>query len=477
MQDILRARYDAISYRHGAIPDSHPARVAVIGRLHGVPTAPPDGCRVLELGCAEGMNLLPLAERLPGSQFLGVDFSRTQIAAAEEARAACGLNNVRFLCSDLLEFEPEPESYDYVIAHGVYSWVPDEVKSRLLAICKQALTPNGVAYVSYNTLPGWGLLSGLREFLLTETAHEQEPLAQIEHARRVLGALSESLSRQQDAYSRVLHQAVTDMLRKKPELLYHDELAPVNDPRTFTAFTAHAANHGLHYLAEAHYATVPFEHVPAPMRSGLAGLGLDFRREQQFMDVMFQRWLRNSLLCRAELPAQRPVNLEVIGECALGLRMRLADSRINLGPGAAMRLVGANDVAVDFVQPAEKALLAALAQAAPARVPFREAVDGANQLLKQVGLPAVENPAELYPVLFRLFTLDGLDLLLLGSGDWLRTGDSPAPSALMRYQVQHGLSVTNRWHEPVALTAEGQQWLLDPSSRPSEAALRAGLLV
>ena len=100
MPDSLRERYDAIPYHHGSIPDTHPARLALIGRLHGVQTAPPDRCRVLELGCAEGMNLLPLAERFPGSEFVGVDFARNHIDTAEAARKACSLANVQFICSD-----------------------------------------------------------------------------------------------------------------------------------------------------------------------------------------------------------------------------------------------------------------------------------------------------------------------------------------------------------------------------------------
>ena len=133
MNDPLRARYDAIPYRHGAIPLSHPARVGAIARLLGMNAAAPDRCRVLELGCAEGMNLLPLAERLPRAEFVGVDLSANQIATAEASRAACGIGNARFIHADLREFEPEAGAFDFVIAHGVYSWVPDEVKERLLA--------------------------------------------------------------------------------------------------------------------------------------------------------------------------------------------------------------------------------------------------------------------------------------------------------------------------------------------------------
>src|SRR6266511_922038 len=111
MQDNLRESYDLVPYRHGAIPVSHPARIGAIGRIHALNCAPPDHCRVLELGCAEGMDLSPV-----------------QIATGESARVACSLGNARLVCADLREFQPEPESYDYIIAHGVYSWVSDEVK-------------------------------------------------------------------------------------------------------------------------------------------------------------------------------------------------------------------------------------------------------------------------------------------------------------------------------------------------------------
>jgi SAM-dependent methyltransferase len=477
MEDIVHARYDAVAYQSGAVPDSHIARIGTIGRLHVVPTAPPDHCRVLELGCADGMNVLPVAERFPRSEFLGVDFGSAHIAAAEEARRACNLGNVRFLCADLREFEPEPAAYDYVIAHGVYSWVRDEIKDRLLAVCARALAPAGVAYVSYNTFPVWGLLGGLREFLFTETARETQPQEQIAHARRAIAALNDSMTGQPGAYAELLRQSLSDMLRKRPDHLFHDDLAAVNDPCTFTAFTNHAASHGMQYLAEAHYATMIFEHVPAPMRAALAGLNLDFTRAQQFMDVMFQRWLRNSLLCRSDAPLKRVANPEVVRECALGLRIRPVEGQVNLRSGAPMRMTGLNDLSLEFVEPGEKAMLAALAQNAPARVPFPIALQAANRFLGQVGLPFMEPSAELCGMLFRLFTLDALDLALTGDGDWLRTGQPPAPSALMQYQARSGLLVVNRWHEPVTITPEGQCYIADPSQRPSEGALRAGLLV
>jgi SAM-dependent methyltransferase len=423
------------------------------------------------------MNLLPMAERFPRSEFLGVDFAKAHIAAADEARAACGIANVRFVHADLREFEPDAEGFDYIIAHGVYSWVSDDVKERLLAICARALAPGGVAYVSYNTLPVWGFLGGLREFLLTETERESEPRRQIERGRRVIAALNDSLSGQPGAYSELVRQSLADMLRKDPEHLYHDDLSAVNDPCTFTAFADHAASHGLHYLAEAHYATMMFEHAPEPMREALAGLDLDFMRVQQYMDVIFQRLLRNSLLCRAEPPLKRAADPRVIKDCALGLRMRPAESRVNLGPGEGMRMNGPNGLSLDFDQPAEKAMLSALAQAAPARAPFWETFEAANRLLQQSGLPPADPSVDLCGMLYRLFTFDALDLALTGAGEWLKTGQPPAPSALMRYQARKGVSSVNRWHERVDLTPGGREYLADPTPHAPEGALRAGLLV
>jgi SAM-dependent methyltransferase len=473
MPDSLAARYNATPYRHGAIQHSHPARMGAIGRLHGLNCAPPDRCRVLELGCAEGANLLPLAERFPDSQFLGVDFSQVAIATAEATRDACGLGNARFECADLRAFEPEPGGYDYVIAHGVYSWVPDDVKERLLATCLRALAPGGVAYISYNTLPGWGLPGGLRAFLLEEIEQAPDATAKIERARRVLASLEEASRGQPGAYAAHLRSAVEDLLRKPPTLLFHDDLAPVNDPCTFTHFVDHTAKHGLRYLAEAHYATMHFGHTPAPMRAALAGLELDFLREQQYLDVLFQRWLRDSLLCREE-PRREPA-LELIRECAIGARLRVDAKTANLRPGATLTMKGPNDMDLVFADPIEKAVLIVLVMAGSARVPFATAIANASGMLFGAGIPAIRDDAPVLALLYRLFSIDALDLVLAGDGRWLAEGAGPSP--LMRHEAERGFTITNRWHEPVGVTIQGQQWLVESSGGENRAARFAGFMV
>src|SRR5260221_4690039 len=234
MSEVSSAEFDALPYRHGAIPETHPARVGAIARLLGINVAASDRCHVLEFGCAEGMNLLPLAERLPGSTFVGVDFSPVQLEAAEQARAAAGIGNARFVRADLREYEPEAGAFDYVIAHGVYSWVSAEVRERLLALCVRALAPNGVAYVSYNVYPAWGLIGGLRAMLRAEMASVPDPQG---HVARLLPVLERGFAGNTGPYAALMREALAEMRAKPIELLLYDELEVVSDPVTFLEFT------------------------------------------------------------------------------------------------------------------------------------------------------------------------------------------------------------------------------------------------
>ncbi len=478
MTDPLRERYDAIPYRHGPIPETHPARLAVIARLLGVPAAPPDRCRVLELGCGEGMNLLPLAERFPHSEFVGVDFSASQIAVGEAARAACGLQNVRFVCADLREFEPESGAFDYVIAHGVYSWVSPEVADRLLSVASAALATDGIAYLSYNTLPGWGLLLGLRAFLLGEMRRCDSPQAQLEHARVVLATLDKSLASQSGAYASLLRECLADMRRKPVELLFHDELSQENHPCTFQDLLAQAARHNLQYLAEAHFATMPIENLPAEVRSEFVALNLDFLGAQQFMDVVYHRSMRNSLLCRGSQSGRRAIDVRVIGDCAAALRMRIVSETVDLSPGVPLRLESSEGMVLEIAQPAEKAMAVVLAHAAPERVPFGKASRAASDLLARANLPSeMSDPSAQAALLYRLFSLDAVDLVLMGHGDWLRTAEPAAPSPLMRYQAAADFLVANRWHEPIRIAGDERERLVDVGCVGNlEARRHAGLL-
>ena len=163
----MQTSYDEFPYKTVPFAQTHPDRLATLAWLFGLEPTPIERCRVLELGCSSGGNLIPMAATLPHSEFIGIDFSAVQISQGAADVAALGLANVRLLQIDLRDFGEVFGSFDYIVAHGVYSWVPNDVQEKMLDICARQLSPSGVAYISYNTLPGWRLRGAVRDVMCT----------------------------------------------------------------------------------------------------------------------------------------------------------------------------------------------------------------------------------------------------------------------------------------------------------------------
>src|SRR5438309_8463984 len=151
---ILRD-YEDVPYLSDPIEPSHPDVLATAATLAGLQPVAPDRSRVLEVGCASGGNLLPLAASFPASEFVGIDISPAQISEARRIAQGAEIHNVSLQATDLAEFNAEPGSFDYIICHGVYSWMPPRTADKLLSLLGRCLASQGVAYVSYNTYPGW----------------------------------------------------------------------------------------------------------------------------------------------------------------------------------------------------------------------------------------------------------------------------------------------------------------------------------
>src|SRR5262245_58637378 len=176
MSEVPATSYDEIPYSNTAFSYTHPDCLATVAALYGLTPPPVDRCRVLELGCGRGGNLIPMALALPDSRFLGIDLSARQIASGQEMVTALGLANIELRPFSILDVDESFGLFDYIICHGVYSWVPAEVQDKILAICARNLAPNGVAYVSYNTYPGWHQRGTVREMLCYHVQQFREPM-------------------------------------------------------------------------------------------------------------------------------------------------------------------------------------------------------------------------------------------------------------------------------------------------------------
>ncbi len=291
--------YDTVPYPRHAYGFTHPDRLATLATLRGLTPPPIERARVLELGCASGANLVPMAYALPEAEFLGVDLSTRQIAEGQAFIAAVGLTNVRLDALDLQTIDDRFGQFDYIIAHGVYSWVPPAAQDAILRICGRQLRSNGVALVSYNTNPGCTLrqmVRGMAQFHAREMIDPQEQVGQLLGLTRFLATMAPDDGA---SYTRILRSEAERLAKLDPAFLLHDVLEETNLPVYFHEFVAHAAAHGLQYVGEAlsvdRRGVGLDPQVLAEMRAAYPPL--EFEQHLDFLDGTA---FRRSLLCRAE---------------------------------------------------------------------------------------------------------------------------------------------------------------------------------
>ncbi len=461
--------YDEVPYPDLCYTQTHPDRLATLAHLLGMSPAPVTACRVLELGCAGGGNLLPMAYSLPGSTFLGIDASARQIAAAQEAAQTLDLNNVRFETLDIRQIDASLGTFDYIIAHGVYSWVPPDVRDQLLAVCRANLAPQGVAYISYNTYPGWHLMGMMREMMLYHTRNEHEPLARARKARSLLEFLSENAARDRDTgygvFLRTYAETVTKIFDRSllngDAALLHDELEEINDPIYFHQFAEHAAAHGLQYLVESDLPSSVPANFGQDVADFIAASTQNIIEAEQYLDFVQNRTLRRTLLCHQEVSLTRNVFNDALESLSVALLATPA-GKASDHPNA-QRYRGRDGSLFTTDHPLTQAALEVLSQIRPRPLPFARLVDRAEGRMLERGetFDAQTDRAVLAANLLKAFTYS-TDLITLHSylpPFVVTVSQRPVASAVARWQAQRDRLVPNLRHERVRLDSLGR-WLL-----------------
>ena len=287
--------YDEFEYPCWPRPQTHPRNLAALAILSGIEPPPLSGCRVLEVGCNDGGNLTPIALNYPNSDCIGIDLAETPIQAATEYAAAAGAGNVRYFAMNLMDWTGELGQFDYIIAHGFYSWVPSLVRARLLEICANSLTPNGLAFISYNAYPGCYFRKYVSGLLRIYTRNIESPKEKVARALEISRSILASPPK--GAKESIMHDELKDILEKSPSVIYHDDLAAVNDAFTITEFSDHLSAAGLQLLRDADPARDGATNANGPAESWL--------EKRQLADYIAARRFRESIVCRARLVPQR----------------------------------------------------------------------------------------------------------------------------------------------------------------------------
>jgi len=364
--------YDIVEYPHRPISQAHPDRFAVVAALHGVQPAPLSRSRVLELGCGSGGNLIPLADLHPDATFFGVDLSDAAIAQGRRRIDALGLPNLRLERMDVMDFPDDAGEFDYIIAHGLFSWVPQPVREKVLDICRRHLAPQGIAYVSYNAYPGCHLRAMWRDMMLFHTAQFDDRQDRIDQARQLIELVAHGTGRGDAAHllAQEEHERCTETTDSG---IFHDDLAPVWQPFHVHEFVALADRHGMQFAGEAIYGDMlPTGLDSAAIRVLAALEDGDPIRYQQYLDFFKLRRFRRTLLCRAGIELQRAAAPAALARCHFSAQIAAADVAEGAPPGSRAFRNRLNDVTVTTADPASQAVLDALDRAWPASLSFAE---------------------------------------------------------------------------------------------------------
>lgn len=316
--DPTRESYEALPYERLVHRFTHPERIARTARLRGFEPAPVSTARVLELGCASGDNLVGIAYGLPEASFVGVDLSVRQIEAGQRRVAGLGLENVVLRAGDLRDVDEAWGTFDYVLAHGVLSWVPEPVRLRLFEVCRERLSPEGVAFVSYNALPGWRFRRLVRDVSLAGAAGGREPRERVRLARERLALVAENVFDAASPWGRYLAARQKELENESDGEFMHEFLEEQNEAFALRDVVGWAAAAGLEYLADAQEPYVPQEPVSPQVRRTLEALPDEIAREE-LLDVLRERTLRQSLFVHAGGPARHRVD----AVCGAGPRAEL----------------------------------------------------------------------------------------------------------------------------------------------------------
>lgn len=432
--------YDLVRYPCHAYPLTHPAHLFVLGRFHGMDPADPAACRVLEIGCGDGGNLLPMAWQYPQSRFIGFDLARTSIADGQRHVQELGLENLDLRHLDLMDFPEDAGLFDYIIAHGFYSWVPEPVRERMLRLVKRVLSPRGIAFVSYNAYPGGHLRSMVREMVLFHVANAPDARTKVEQGKAFLGLLEAGMA-DADEHGRLLKAEVTRVRQFDPAHYFHDDLAAINQSFYIHEFASQAGAHGLQYLTDADFASTQDNRMAPEIRELLAQLSGNPVLREQYMDFLKCRRFRQTLLCHDGVTLHRNPG-------PAGLREFFVGGAIAAEPDKTDEWRSPQGARLRSGHPVAKAALSSIGAHWPGRYDFASLTD---VVMSQTGGPREAVAEVLEKVLWEAYTVGMIDAWPEDASFAVKPSEKPVASALARHLLKHGNSVVTLLHTTVAI--------------------------
>ena len=444
-------RYDLVRYPSRAYAHAHPDRLFVLGRLFGMQPTPPRRARILELGCGEGGHLLPIATRLPEAEVVGVDLASTAVAAAQRTITRLDLRNARVFLGDVAALPPDLGVFDYILCHGVFSWIPEAARVGLMASLRRHLAPQGIAYVSYNTYPGWHTLNVARDIMRYHATGFDDPLEQAQQGKAMVRFLASQTRDHPSPFASVLRQQAEMTERYSDAYFFHDYLSPDNQPMMFVDFVRRAREVGLGYLGDADLGVMMPTGVPPELRATLDRISPDLIAMEQYMDFVRGTSFRRTLLVHREVELDRQLDPADLSDLFVAFTGSPKQGMVDLASEEPAVFEAGGDVTVTVRDPLGKAALLRLVSASPASLRARELLPLAVEWLHRDVEPG--DADALATVLLYTYRAGLIDLVPEERGAATSLSDRPVACPWARDQAAQGEEqVTNLRHEQVPVT-------------------------
>lgn len=392
MTNIMNS-YDEIPYPSLVYTDTHPDRLAMLATLFGLKPPPVATSRVLELGCGDGTNLIAIAQSLPQAECWGIDYSAKQIATGQSVIEAIHLPNITLKALSFNEFDDSFGQFDYIIAHGVYSWVSKDMQETVLRLIQSHLAAHGIAYISYNIFPGWHQENVVRDMMRYHTQQLPDIPFQIRimQAKGILQFLANIRQSGNTAFDWLIQEKWQQLKAVPDNYLYHDFLEADNHPIYFYQFVQQASQHRLAYVTDIefrHYLMLSF---PSEVVEAMEELFLDdWVKKEQYMDFFYNRTLRRTLLCHQDMSVSRELDWKNLLECYIAASLPPENVSIDWQAYEPVKFKKADGEMITIAHPLVKIAIRYLSNLYPQQISFEALFNYAHQQLhkRQIDLSA-----------------------------------------------------------------------------------------
>lgn len=443
--------YDNFNYESLPFPSSHPDQLASTARLFGINSNAVKHSRILELGCAAGGNIIPIASNYPDCEIVGIDLSTEQIKQGQQHIKALGLRNITLAAKSIMDMSDDDGLFDYIICHGTFSWVPSDVRDKILHICKHNLQKNGIAYVSYNTLPGWNMVNTVRDMMLFHTQQFTDQQQKITQARGIIEFITSALEEDKTPHSDFMRNEIKFIKSQPDSYILHEYLAENNHPLYFHQFMALAKDKHLSYLADAQLHNMYSDNFPSKVSQQLTNVP-DIVATNQYMDFIRNQRFRSTLLCHAEASIDRNLQAKDIKNYYLSFsgNNTMALSNAELEEGVAINFESKN-ISLQLKRTISKLALSILVEQSPGRLHYKDLITEVSKRLNtEQSLIEIQLDSDVN--LMRLVLAGMIEVNVSAANFTLTISDKPKATALTRYQASNFNRVTNQLHQSIAIS-------------------------